>query len=182
MSMKMAAALATGLAGASAMVSPASAAVVTAEADHMTLAYRIEVAGTPQAVFDRIVAVAGWWGSDHTYSGASRNLSIDPRAGGCWCERWRGGEVQHGRVVYAARGQALRVEAAFGPLQAMAVAGVMSFRLEADGAAPGTTRVLVRYVVNGTAASGLDRMAPVVDQVFTEQFARLGRLEAAGGP
>lgn len=151
----------------------ARAGVVRAAADHMTLEYRVTVAGAQPAAWNRLVRIASWWGSDHTYSGAARNLSLDPRPGGCWCERWADGQIEHARVLYAAPGAALRTQGAFGPLQAMAVTAVLDIRL-APGAQPGTTSLVARYVVNGTGASGLDAIAPVVDRVLGEQFARLG--------
>jgi hypothetical protein len=75
-------------------VSPSSF-VVSAEAD---------VDATPAEAWRALTRIERWWNSDHTYSGDSQRLSLDPRAGGCWCERWGNGQsVEHGRVVLAGR-------------------------------------------------------------------------------
>ena len=48
------------------------------------------VIGAPAAtVYESLLRVGSWWSEKHTYSGDSRNLSIDARAGGCFCESWR---------------------------------------------------------------------------------------------
>ena len=80
-----------------------------------------------------------WWDPAHTWSGSARNLKLEPKAGGCFCEKLAdGGSVQHGRVIFAQPGKLLRLEGALGPLQDMAVTGVLSFNLAPDGPAPGS--------------------------------------------
>jgi hypothetical protein len=95
-------------------------------------------------------------------------LSLDAKAGGCWCEIWSGGEVEHGRVLTVMPKQTLRVDGAFGPLQDLGVSAAMTFTLS-DGSAPGKTRLTLDYKVVGSSLSGLDKLAPLVDQVLAEQ-------------
>ena len=39
-------------------------------------------------VYEALVAQIGsWWNPEHTYSHDAKNLSIDPRPGGCFCEK-----------------------------------------------------------------------------------------------
>lgn len=138
----------------------------------MVLDHSGELAMGPAAAWRRLTTISAWWSKDHTYSGDARNLRLDPRPGGCWCERWNKGAVEHARVLYVEPGKTLRIEGGFGPLQAMAVRGVMTFSLAPlDGGA--RTRVTVTYTVNGVPESGLDRLAPAIDQVLGEQIARL---------
>ena len=48
----------------------------------------------------------------------AKNLSIDARPGGCFCEKLpNGGGVEHARVVYVAPREVLRLSGALGPLQ-----------------------------------------------------------------
>ena len=71
-----------------------------------------------------------WWDAAHTYTGDSTNMSLDATAGGCLCETLPdGGSVEHMRVVYAEPGKTLRLQGGLGPLQSMAVAGAMTFRV-----------------------------------------------------
>jgi uncharacterized protein YndB with AHSA1/START domain len=122
-------------------------------------------------VYEALVQPGSWWNGEHTYSGDARNLSIDPRPGGCWCERLPGGGgVEHGRVIYVVPGETLRVSGGHGPLQEWGATGSMTWALVE---ASGTTTVRLSYGVGGFFAGGFERIAPAVEQVLAEQLARL---------
>lgn len=123
------------------------------------------------AAWARLLDVGAWWNPAHSYSGEAKSLRLDAKAGGCWCEIWNGGEVEHGRVVAVMPTTLLRMNAALGPLQQMGVTATLTFQL-ADGAEAGTTKVTVDYNVSGSSVSGLDAIAAVVDGVLKEQVAR----------
>jgi hypothetical protein len=99
-------------------------------------------------------------------------MSVDAVAGGCWCEMWSGGEVEHGRVVTMMTNQVLRFQTALGPLQSTGVNAVMSFTLS-EGPSPSTTGVTMDYSVIGSSLTNLAPMAAPVDGVLQEQFDRL---------
>ena len=99
-------------------------------------------------------------------------MSVDPVAGGCWCEMWAGGEVEHGRVILMMRNEMLRFQTALGPLQDTGVNAAMTITL-ADGPTPETTSVTMDYKVVGSSLTGLAAMAAPVDGVLQEQFDRL---------
>jgi hypothetical protein len=141
-----------------------------------------DVSATPDQVWRRLARVESWWSDGHTYSGDASNLSLQARAGGCWCERWDGQSVEHGRVVMAMNHEGvrtLRVNAALGPLQDMGATGVLTFTIAplASGA-----KITMTYRVSGDVGLGLDQVAPHVDLVMMEQFTRLSRLSAPGSP
>ncbi len=150
------------------LCSPAYADVVAKAPEGMTIRIVAEAPLDRDAAWARLVDVAGWWNASHTYSGDAKSLSLDARAGGCWCEIWNGGEVEHSRVVMVMPKQVLRVDGAFGPLQDLGVSAAMTFTL-ADGSAPGKTKLTLDYKVVGSSLSGLDQLAPIVDQVLAEQ-------------
>lgn len=133
-----------------------------------------QVSLPPDTVYRVLVDDVGrWWNADHTYSGDSANLSIAARAGGCFCETLAdGGSVQHMEVVYAEPGSSLRLRGGLGPLQAMAVAGAMTFALEANETG---TRITLTYVVGGysPATGGLGSLAEAVDSVVGAQLQSL---------
>jgi len=153
-----------------AMTSAARADVTARAPDGMAIQIVAEAPLDRDAAWARLLDVASWWSSDHTYSGDARWLSLDAQAGGCWCEIWNGGEVEHGRVVMVTPKQTLRVDGAFGPLQEMGVQAAMTLTLS-DGAA-GKTRLTLDYKASGSSLSGLDKLAPIVDQVLGEQVKR----------
>lgn len=132
--------------------------------------HRAEVDAPASRIFQSLAQVDRWWNAEHTYSGKSENLRLDMRAGGCFCEQWAQSSVEHARVLYVARDKAIRLEGALGPLQEMAVTGILQFAIsDAEG---GRSQILFTYRVRG-ADAGLDRTAAIVDKVLGEQFARL---------
>jgi uncharacterized protein YndB with AHSA1/START domain len=156
-----------------ALALPAAAATSEVSPSGFLVSLREEVPATPQQAWDTLVQVSRWWDGQHSYSGDAANLSLEPRAGGCWCERWAGGSVEHGRVLHALPGKSLRLEGGFGPLQAMAVNAVLTFKLEP---AEGKTAIVVTYRVRGSPDAGLDKLAPAVDGVMSEQVKHLADL------
>ena len=126
---------------------------------------------TPHEAYVALTRDVGrWWDAAHSYSGDRRNFYIEPRAGGCFCERLAsGGSVMHMQVVFADPGNRLRMSGGLGPLQTEAVSGSMEFAFEAY---EGGTRLSYRYAVSGMVSGGLDGWAEAVDRV------QLGQLKA----
>ena len=158
----------------------AHAEVKQAAADGFLIALSAPVMATPAKVWAALAQPQRWWSSEHTWSGKAANLSLKAEAGACFCERWAGGSVEHGRVVMALPDRLLRLDAALGPLQALALTGALTFRIEMGD--DGATLLGAEYRVNGSSASGLDQVAPQVDDVLGAQFARLLRFVDSGDP
>lgn len=158
----------------------ANAEVKQSAADGFVVAHSAPVAATPSKIWAALLQPQNWWSGEHTWSGKAANLSLKAEAGGCFCERWPGGSVEHGRVVMVMPQQLLRLEAELGPLQALALKGALTFRI--DSADDGATTLALEYRVNGASSSGLDQFAPSVDEVVGQQFARLVRFVANGNP
>ena len=173
-------ALAAGAAALAAAV-PARAAVVESGAAGFFVRHAVDVPAAPARAWQALVDVGAWWNPAHTYSGVARNLRLDPRPGGCFCERLpEHGGVEHARVVYVAPRAALRLNGALGPLQSAGVAGSLTFTLKP--LAEGRTRITLEYSVGGFMAGGLDRIAAGVDGVLGEQLERLRGLVDTGRP
>lgn len=121
-----------------------------------------------------LLTPAHWWNSDHTFSGSAANLSLEARAGGCWCETLPdGGSVQHMTVSYVAPGKVLRLRGALGPLGALPVEGVMTWTLKSAG---GGTDIALSYAISGTSVQGFDSLSKAVDGVLAETVASLKKL------
>lgn len=149
---------------------PAHADVKAAAPDGMILQLKGEVALSRADAWSRLLDPAKWWSDAHTYSGSAASMYVDAVAGGCWCELWEGGEVEHGRVVYVAQNNTLRFDAPLGPLQDLGVKSALTFTLTDAGA--GKTAITVDMKVTGSSLSGLDKLAPIVEQVLAEQVKR----------
>ena len=141
--------------------------------------YELAIAAPATAVFGALVNIGSWWSEKHTYSGDSKNLSLDPRAGGCFCERLANGAVEHMRVVQIRTNELLRLAGALGPLQASGVTGAMTWRLSPAGNA---TKLELTYSVGGFMAGGFEAIAPAVETVLKEQADRLKRYVETGTP
>jgi uncharacterized protein YndB with AHSA1/START domain len=131
-------------------------------------------------VYDGLVGQVGsWWNPDHTYSHDAKNLSIDARAGGCFCEKLpNGGGVEHLRVVYIAAPQLVRFAGTLGPLQASGLAGSMTWKL--TGAE--NTRVQLSYSVGGFIDGGFEKIAPAVESMLSDQLNRLKLFVETANP
>lgn len=129
------------------------------------------IAGTPEKVFGMLLQVGTWWDSAHTYSGDARNMTLEAKPGGCFCEKLPNqGGVQHMTVAFIAPPTTLRLIGGLGPLQESGIAGSMTFVLKP---ADGGTQVTLTYNAGGYYKGGLDAMAAIVDQVVGEQLAHL---------
>jgi uncharacterized protein YndB with AHSA1/START domain len=135
----------------------------------------------PAKVYEALIQQIGsWWNPVHTYSRDAKNLSIDPRPGGCFCEKLpNGGGVEHLRVVYLAPGEAVRFSGAVGPLQASGLAGSMTWKLTSDAA---NTRIQLSYSVGGFMDGGFEKIAPAVESVLNDQLNRLKLFVETGKP
>lgn len=145
---------------------PAAAQAPPASTFEVSIDRKLNV--PPVNAWQRLIHVESWWSSSHTYSGNAANLNLEALAGGCWCENWAGGSVEHGRVLAAIPGKLLRISGGFGPLQDRAAVAVLSFTLTPldNGTA---TNLAVRYRVMGP----VGELGPPVTQVIGGQVTRL---------
>ncbi|RYY92004.1 MAG: hypothetical protein EON61_26965 [Alphaproteobacteria bacterium] len=164
-------AIAAALSSAAVLLSGGAQAELKASApDALVIQVRAEVPLDRDDAWARLLDVSSWWKSSHTYSGNADNLKIDAVAGGCWCELWSGGEVEHGRVVAVMPKEMIRFDAPLGPLQEMGVSTALTFTLSA-GSKPNTTSVVVDFNVSGSSLAKLDKLGTVIDGVISEQVA-----------
>ena len=82
---------------------PAAAEVVSVTPQGFEVSRTVAIAASPDAVYAALGRIGSWWNPAHSYSGDPRNMTLDPRAGGCFCETnlANGGSVEHGRVILA---------------------------------------------------------------------------------
>jgi uncharacterized protein YndB with AHSA1/START domain len=163
------------------LVGGAHAEVKSAAGDGFVVVHTRRIEAAPAKVYAALPQIGRWWNAEHSYSGDSSNFSLKAEAGACFCERWKDGEVEHGRVLMVMRDEVFRLQTALGPLQGRAVNGVLTFQLKAEDGGKATLLTLT-YTVNGASGSALDKSAPGVDHVLNDQVQRLGTYVETGKP
>lgn len=173
----------TGFTAAAILLCPgwAFAEVADSSANGFTVKTSVTIQASPEEVYRRLVHNVGdWWSAQHTFSGDARNLTMEEKPMGCFCETLPGhGAVRHMEVLRFAPGKALVLSGALGPLQSLAATGSMTIQLSPGDAG---TRMDVTYAVAGYLPAGMNSWAAPVDSVITEQFARLKNFVEHGSP
>ena len=175
--------------GALAISAPLSAEVVETSEDGFVTRDTTSVAASPMETWLALTRPGQWWNDEHTWSADAANLTLEPQAGGCFCERVPGedrddgfsldGSVQHATVVQAYPLRVLRMRGGLGPLQGEPATGILTITLkEIDGG----TRVLWEYNVGGPMRYEIPQISQAVDGVMSQQLAGLrDHLGALGG-
>src|ERR1700760_2531141 len=58
--------------------------------------FQLHAKGNAASAYAAVTHPEKWWNGEHSYSGSASNMTLDPVAGGCWCEKLpAGGSVQH---------------------------------------------------------------------------------------
>lgn len=166
------------LAGALGVAAPSGAEVLDSSASGFTVQNVITVPVDPARAWKALVEdVDRWWPKDHSWFGTAGRFSIEPRAGGCFCEVSGARSAEHMRIGFVDPGVRLRMLGGLGPLQGMGLHGALDWSLEP---VEGGTRITLRYVTGGYTTEDLVKFAPIVDQVQAIQLGGLGRALGAG--
>ena len=161
---------------------PAAAEVTRSTESSFVSRHEVVVKATPKDVWLALISPGTWWRSEHTWSGDSKNLTLMPQAGGCFCETipevdgpsgfTLQGSVEHMRVVQAYPEVALRMVGNLGPLQSEPVAGVLTIAITAVDAG---TRLVWEYNVGGPMRYEVEVISKAVDGVMGAQLAALSK-------
>jgi hypothetical protein len=162
------------------LTQPACAGVNDSAANGFSVVEKLHISAAPEKVYAELIMPSHWWSSQHTFSKSAANLTLDAKAGGCWCETLPdGGSVEHLVVVFADPGKTLVMRGALGPLQGLGVEGALSIVLKPAGDG---TDLSLTYNLGGYLKDGLANFAAPVDGVLGEQMTRLKALIETGTP
>ncbi|WP_222619328.1 SRPBCC family protein [Undibacterium hunanense] len=169
------------------VTSHTSAEVINISPNGFLIRHEVQLNVPAEQAYDQMVnQVSTWWNPSHTYSQNAKNLSIDARPGGCFCEKLpNGGGVQHLSVVYVAPGKTLRMTGALGPMQGSGLAGSMTWdfsAIKATETGKALSKLVLTYSVGGYMPAGFDKMAPAADGMLGEQLTRYKNLVNTGKP
>lgn len=157
------------------------AKVTTLSATGFTVTHEADTTASPQAAYDAFVQAGAWWNAaSHSYSGDGKNISIDVKPGGCWCEALpNGGFVRHMTVEQAAPGARLVFSGGLGPLAFMGANGHMIVAIQPKGTG---SSVKLTYAVGGHDPKKFKDLAKAVDGVLGEGFQRYTNYASTGKP
>lgn len=171
---------ALALAAVGLQVALAHAAVSDQSPSGFELQQTAHIAASPDKVYAALIQPARWWSSAHSFSGDAANMSLDARAGGCWCEKLAdGGSVLHMIVVFVDPGKVLRLRGALGPFQKTGMEGALTFALKPDGTG---TDLTLTFDLGGYVKGGLADLPKAADAVMGEQILRLKQFIETGAP
>lgn len=162
-----------------AMQCAAHAEVVDQRATGFSLQEKEQIGATPDKVYAALIDPSKWWSYAHTFSGDAKNMTLDARAGGCWCESLpkSGGSVLHMTVVYADPGKLLRLRGALGPFQSTGMDGAMNFVLTPNKRG---TQIELVYNLGGYVWGDFQALPKSADSVLGLQLFRLKQLIETG--
>lgn len=156
---------------------PVSAEVTRTTDNSFVSRHEVVVEASPKQVWLALITPADWWQSEHTWSGDAKNLTLMPKAGGCFCETipevsepgrfTLEGSAEHMRVVQANPETALRMVGNLGPLQSEPVNGVLTIAISKVDQG---TRIVWEYNVGGPMRYEVPVIAKAVDGVMGQQL------------
>jgi uncharacterized protein YndB with AHSA1/START domain len=159
------------------LAATANAAVTDSTQTGFQIEQTVHIAAPPDAVYAALIVPAKWWSSNHTFSGSAGNLRLEARGGGCFCENWPDGSVQHAVVVDAEPGKVLRLRGPLGPFQGHGVDSALTFTLKA---ADGGTDLMLDNSVGGYMKGGFGKWPGLADMMLAEQMFRLKQFVETG--
>src|SRR4029453_6978930 len=115
---------------------PAAAEVLSSGPNGFEVRQSVNLVIPAPAAYAAFSRIGSWWSGDHTYSGDPANLRLDLRAGGCFCEQWKEGGVEHMRVAIVRPNERIVMTGALGPLLYEGTAGVMDLKFERIAGGP----------------------------------------------
>lgn len=145
--------------------------VVRSAAEGFEIRVEVTVPVAADAAYTQFLKVGEWWDPNHSWFGKASGFSIDPNAGGCFCERDGDRSVLHMIVSFVDPGKQLSMIGGLGPLQGLGLYGAMSWTFEPIS--DEQSKITHVYRVTGYYPEGLESLAPVVDRVQTGQVKRL---------
>ncbi len=153
-------------------------AVVTSVSENGFISENVaEIPVSPDVVWAHLVNdVDSWWPKDHSWWEGT--FSIEPVAGGCFCEVAGERSAEHMRISLVDPVKLLRMTGGLGPLQGMGLYGALDWQLEKAGTG---TKITLTYRVHGYLPGGYEKLAPIVSSVQKIQLQGLADFAAESG-
>lgn len=93
---------------------------------------KTQVSTDREAMWNAFVQVGQWWPGDHSWWGDAKGLTIDPVAGGCFCEKSGNKSAEHMRITHVDAPSLMRMTGGLGPLQGLGMYVAVDWVFEAN--------------------------------------------------
>ena len=119
---------------AAAIIRPAQAEVIESSGSHFRIELKATTAAKIEESYAQFLRIHEWWNAEHSWFGKAEAFTLDPVAGGCFCEIDGNKQVMHMTVSFVNPNKEVRMLGGLGPLQMMAVTGAMTWAFKDLGA------------------------------------------------
>ncbi|ACV26393.1 SRPBCC family protein [Kangiella koreensis] len=155
----------------------AKAEVSEVSEQHFTININTAIEAPIGEVYDQFIQIGDWWQDSHTWFGDASKMSIEPEAGGCFCERNNEQQALHMTISQINLGKSLHMTGGLGPLSSLAVNGYMTWSFEETDNK--TTNLKLNYRVTGFVNQKTEDWAKAVNGVLQQQLENLkSKLQA----
>lgn len=117
--------------------------------------------------------IDAWWPKDHSWWGRNGKFSLNPEAGGCFCEHDKSNSAEHMRVSFVEPEKRMVMTGGLGPLQGLGMYGALTWEFADMGndltgvtlTGVTLTGVTLTYRVHGIYEDDLAKLADLVATV-----------------
>lgn len=154
----------------------AQAEVTEVSEQHFTISIETTLKAPSDQAYQQFLQIGDWWQDSHTWFGDASAMTIEPKAGGCFCERNGEQQALHMTISQINPNKSIHMTGGLGPLSSLAVNGYMTWTFEETENK--TTNLKLNYRVTGFVNQKTEDWAKAVDGVLMQQ---VGNLKVKSG-
>ena len=141
---------------------------------HFIVSIKTTLMAPKEQAYQQFLQIGDWWQDSHTWFGDASAMSIEPEAGGCFCERNGDKQALHMTIAHVNPGISVQMIGGLGPLQSLAVNGHMLWNFESTE--DGNTTLTLTYRVTGFINQNTEDWSKAVNGVLQQQVDSLSNL------
>lgn len=149
----------------------AKAEVTEVSEQHFVISINTTIDAPSSKVYKQFIEIGEWWQDSHTWFGDATKMTIEPKAGGCFCERKGKQQTLHMTILHIDPDKSVHMTGGLGPLQSLAVNGYMAWSFEE--VKDNSTNLKLNYRVTGFVNQKTKDWAKAVDGVLMQQMENL---------
>lgn len=138
---------------------------------HFIISIKTTLMAPKEQAYQQFLQIGDWWQDSHTWFGDASAMTIEPKAGGCFCERNGDKQALHMTIAHVNPGISVQMIGGLGPLQSLAVNGHMLWNFESTE--DGNTTLTLTYRVTGFVNQKTKDWSKAVNGVLQQQVESL---------